>query len=679
MHTYSLLWGLLCWQLIFTPKVSSITAYDCLHEEALIDQLDLANTHTCPETVAEYANKDQVRVQIVQTDSDFPIEATNCKISITRVITRCGGIESYTYGTHTPVWEQDYELTPQECRNAILKEEVQVNSQKFKIEKQGVVTHTFYSHGNLGQDGTCTFGFFTRAGKAYERSYEETRITISMRTIQGIGDKSTGIVVFANGLRARIQDEVMRDSQEGTMVWTSKEPSCLESVSQIYQGEATLHEKIKETLTGSILIIQSKDTQQYAGMVIKEPITMCNVACYNTHLKGIVVCILRPYQEAIPRTSLLKHYEQDTIQLYAQLGYTHLTTNLHVSKQFHKIQRDMCTLETKTIYNKLQALAGVHNKYALLDIYGKGHQVMVMGAVAYITKCVPVEVTKFTHTNCTIEIPVLYNGKKHYADPLTWTLSTIPTIIPCSSIMPNKWLINKVWFCCYPEAKRCGSPGKLDMDLPGYGPYPNFAEGLGLGLFSPEQQAIHRQYNVIMTSRDASVNKLTTVVTRNARTEGDLGSPVSKFDLENIKKQIIEAVFPMVRWLGETWPMVAGILLLGSLTYAFFMSIARIFIVLRQRGFGWWLPLAAFSTFFNMVVLPLTIARAAARTATDNMQHFQPTALETQQLEDTKNRKEIAEQLEQLRREQDRLDIRLHTIPSAPPEVVVQGNSEPRA
>jgi hypothetical protein len=401
-------------------------------------------------------------------------------------------------------------------------------------------------------------------------------------------------------------------------------------------------------------------------MVIKDQITMCGVACYNTQLKGIVACILRPFQEAIQKEDLLGHYDQDRIQVFSALGYSHLTTNLHISKRFRIVQRNICKLETKTIYNKLQALAGVHNKYALLDIYGKGHQVMVTGAVAYITKCVPVEVTKFTHDNCTIEIPVIYNDQEYYADPLTWTLTSIPTIIPCSDITPNKWLINRVWFCSYPAAKQCEAPNKLDVTLERYGPYPHFEKGLGLGLFSPEQQEVHRQYNLIMNSREASVNKITQTVTRNSKKRGELGPAVDKSEMEKWKDAITLTIFPMIRWFGSAWPLVAGILLIGSLAYALFMSVTRCVIIFKQRGFGWWLPLAAFSTFFNMVVMPISIARAAARATTEGMDHFKPTALEEQQLENTRDRQEITIQLEKLKREQDRLDARLHTDPTAP-------------
>ena len=81
------------------------------------------------------------------------------------------------------------------------------------------------------------------------------------------------------------------------------------------------------------------------------------------------------------------------------------------ANRFAQVQAELCAVEWKTLFNKLQAVAGGDNSYALLDIYGHGHQVYQAGAVVYVTKCIPVDIPRVEFKNCTQEVPVLYRNQ----------------------------------------------------------------------------------------------------------------------------------------------------------------------------------------------------------------------------------------------------------------------------
>ena len=129
-----------------------------------------------------------------------------------------------------------------------------------------------------------------------------------------------------------------------------------------------------------------------------------------------------------------------------------------------ELTADLCQVDRKRLYNKLQALSGTSNQYALLDLYGPGHTVTVAGAIAYVTQCAPVEVTLAPYPNCTMEVPVFLNGPTQFADPYTYVLHEYGTKVVCNDIMTISWKINGVWMCALPIVHQCMSPHLPECD-----------------------------------------------------------------------------------------------------------------------------------------------------------------------------------------------------------------------
>ena len=102
----------------------------------------------------------------------------------------------------------------------------------------------------------------------------------------------------------------------------------------------------------------------------------------------------------------------------------------------------MCGLDKKTLNNKIQAVAGESTEYALMDVFGPGHVSYVAGAVAYVAKCVPVEVSMASIGNCSHEIPVLHHNVTKFVNPITMVLTETPRYVPCSDLMPVRWKIS---------------------------------------------------------------------------------------------------------------------------------------------------------------------------------------------------------------------------------------------
>ena len=75
-----------------------------------------------------------------------------------------------------------------------------------------------------------------------------------------------------------------------------------------------------------------------------------------------------------------------------------------------------------------------------MDLYDPGYQVTRAGAVAYVSRCIPIEVNIYEEAqNCTQEIPITlpthYQDRFRYMDPVTKIITSFPTYTVCSDII----------------------------------------------------------------------------------------------------------------------------------------------------------------------------------------------------------------------------------------------------
>ena len=607
-------------------SATTLMAYDCSqNEKAHIVTLDLTGPADCPDPEKDYLPQHPQQVQILQTDASVPVTAFRCQITVTRAVTRCG-YDSLTYGTSYPEWEQQYEVTPAECRKAATDGSLEVDGQEHEVQVGEVQNIVYHSHGSHTADGSCETANFVSKGIAYEKSYELVQLRVAIEVIRGTIDLASGQVTFVNGIRANYKDQVLRDAYEGTLVWEAVDPPCNATVSEVYFGASHMYEKKgarSGDRSGSIIMVSGEKTQQYAGLVLKQPRSVCGVHCHSTQVEGIVACLLRDWDTPIPRQSFKEYFDASLADIQTQISYLHVSNSLRFYNRIEELTADLCQVDRKRLYNKLQALSGASNQYALLDLYGPGHTVTVAGAVAYVTQCTPVEVTLAPYPNCTMEVPVLLNGSTRFADPYTWVLHEYGTEVVCNDIMPISWKINGVWMCASPTVHQCMSPVRLNATYRHDGSFTQLEliKGIGHGIFTQDQLERNRQFRVSQMSRSAVVQRITNAATggRSVSTTDEtrgLGSVIPAEDLENIVDHIGAAFLPFWGFFGRSWIYVSGVFLFLAILKALLGVLMRTCVLYRRRGLGPWILWAVWETAFLVIYTPWRVVKATVKEAT---------------------------------------------------------------
>ncbi len=604
------------------PVASSIPVYDCEHPATTYRAINLHEPHDCPDPVTDYLDPITRTLHVLQVDHRVPVQGYKCHVVVNKEVTRCG-FNSIMYGVQWPTWNKMKELTPKECRLAMKTGKVIISGREITVEVGKKVDVSFYSHGSVDRHGNCETENFVSGGAYFKHSYERTFIKIHVDKIRGSHDTQTEEVTFNNNVRAPFNDKVLRDAFVGTIVWDAMEPNCSATVSQIYLGKAEVHYH-RATLEGkgkgSALhaalsdhdplnaVIMVKSGSQFAGLVLQQPLHLCDRRCYSTHIQGIAVRLLRNQEQPLPRTAFKSSFQQDQVGLQTQLSHLHISTNIHMYDCFEPVQNDLCSLERTVLHTKLQALSGASNDYSLVDILGKGHHVFSMGTVAYVASCIAVEAQKADLQNCTKEIPVRVGNKTKFADPFTY-------VLPCSDLTPVRLYIAGKWYCATPKTQECRVPEKLNLTVHTYEPLGDLTEGLGKDIYFNSQKTQHLALMRNLQARDPILNSGTNQAVISATYDSAgvlrLGLTLSDMDITNLHNLLLGYLFPWIPKITSIWHWVTGLILAVAIFKLLIGGALRVYTIYRERGLDWWIMGALWGTTFTILRTPFTIAQAA--------------------------------------------------------------------
>jgi hypothetical protein len=194
-----------------------------------------------------------VELKIIMTDRDRPIMATQCLVLKSQEVVCCRGHPSFHYGSAKIVINQPVEVTPQECRDALITGKISVQGQQMDFKVGVSQFHQYYTEGGRADDSTCLITTFTRKGVTYEKSYEETTIKVLISKVRGL--KLDDTIKFPSGLITPHADGVARDVHNKMLIWST----CRDTMSLMYQGRAKLHQvksNVKADLEEAIILVE---------------------------------------------------------------------------------------------------------------------------------------------------------------------------------------------------------------------------------------------------------------------------------------------------------------------------------------------------------------------------------------------------------------------------------------
>lgn len=362
-----------------------------------------------------------------------------CKAKVTRRVTRCG-FDGMSYGSRLAEADVDIPLTQEDCRQMRDEKRWKFEGVEFNLQNGDPVTVTYFSKGVVHPHGGCRGEwYFERRGTGYKNSAEETVVTVTASPFSGFPDPA--------GTRGA-----------GTVL-LEESTSCLESFESIYEGAASLH-----GISQDLLVVPKNGDNPLGAVQLnllgKE--RHCGVELAVTHL-GHVFVQLSAANETVPGAEAegfanpgwrAPGWWIDQRQLLHTLLGSEATAGLE------GLQTEVCRLGQQLRAAALVLAAGGTNPLAVRNFFGPGVGIRMAGRVAYLTQCVPVNVSLHNLPGCTREIPVktTHEDAIVYADPFTLVISEHSNDVHCSAETPVAWELDNQWYCSSGEETSFCSP-----------------------------------------------------------------------------------------------------------------------------------------------------------------------------------------------------------------------------
>ena len=637
---------------------SQFSVFDCEDAETRFTPVDMTATQACPDPEKDYDPEYKTKVFVLQSDAKALVDVFSCQLYFTKEVTRCGSLH-HSFGSERPAIDQRYTISAEECREWAENEQFWTNAEYFGGESQLLLlplnewTHRdYYSHGLRRADGSCEWDSWMFGNRRYKKSYERTTLKARLRKLTGVVNPETGTMTIGNGLVVNYKDGTALDGVQGTAVWEHTNRNCSDSVSLIYEGEVAVHrlnKKIRSTKAdewaGTIIVMEDVKNKQTGAFIIKPQRANCMADCHLTHIPGLLVC-LDPHR--IKDDLVYKSGAgQDVKTLMAAVTHTRIAGAFDTGKKFAGIQQQLCDVSLEGKLHQLSDVAGNGNHYALrkLVVPGvglNGRKYIPGGAAGYVASCPERNATLFAFPNCTLQIPIMLTGRTngnltqeiHFADPITMVVQRLPTIVPCSTLMPIRWLIQGQWFCSTPRVDRCDAPVRLgtDLDMSGLGPAQTDFNPLEGVLFSPEQQrqnaAFQRATSYKEPAMQAIVNNMAKGASVDAAGRIHYGMPFDTDQIDSIADQVSGKVFFMFAFFGRYYTIIVGMLFALAVGKLVFGVLLRTYVLYRKRGCGLWLVTALWHTSFLLLGMPWKVARKVYDGAMEEVDKAQAEGLE---------------------------------------------------
>ena len=619
--------------------VGAMQAYDCGHSEATHTPIDTTAPPECIDEPSDFLPESEMYAQLLRVNGAKTVRAAHCKVTYSTRVYGCHGAYHYSSASKYSSFKVVHDLTPQVCWAA-------VRQQMFAFDNleptavhtpRGVWRHASgITQGKYRAGGYCDeHATFISGGELHEDSLEETFGNVKLSFVTGIYNAATKEIVFANGVKANADDRRSFDAYSGVLEWEweeSDEADACERLNEIQQGPFDVHAKTNASaLEGAIIMTSDKETDpsKRLGVQLGRRVRTCERTCYEvTSLPDYRFC---PYDvDGEPVFPSATYDPQQVLADWEQYKSEHFTTRtdhqfLAISLRGKEAARDvrtrLCQAERRTLWNKLQAISGARNPHALRDIYGVGYQLTPAGpAVAYLTKCVPVQVTPAPFSNCTAEVPVTHmghmrNGTVYFMDPITLTLKLYPEIIHCSELMPPMHQFDGEWMVANPEpVPATRIPESLPASLlTGNRVVDDFSQDVRAGGLLGRQQLLDVRARLLeVDARDAVLTRATAAATqdafRNQRVR-PLGSVLSVPDYQQLQR------WGSIPWLFEAVGGYFYFVFTLTACVSLVLSLLRAVITMHQDFalYGWdggRTLLKVLPHLLGVATLPLNMVRA---------------------------------------------------------------------
>ena len=464
-------------------------AYDCRHLRNPRRRVyDATGVNPCPNPEKDYQAKRMVKVGIVQTRVPIKVKGFRCRRWFTKRATYCGN-HHLRYGSEVVEHGRLTDVSKGECLRIMHEGKFDCSADDCyaaralgtkRVSPNGTETaFTWVSQGQKVGSYCPKTVSYAYNGKVYGGGddigvYEETTVHILAEWVDGEYDQLADKVTFPKlgiWVEGYMRGSVL-DVRKGKIFWNSRHYECTASMRALMKNvEVEIRMPVpskqlaNDAYSNSVVLL--KDGTRIGGFILQSQIGgNCLSKCYETQVQNFVICLNELDSTSIDMVT--NEGEPDphlrsALQAITTFGWAE--SRLWAQDNFDKLVEEYCkVIETQwnaALANpgrmmRLTRLIDAKDPNSTLVREGdSGYSISHAGGAVIIEECPVIKVKLTAFSNCTQEIPAIYNGTQIFVDPVTHVVKDWPRITVCSDAYPSYYRINDEWVCSTPRYEKC--------------------------------------------------------------------------------------------------------------------------------------------------------------------------------------------------------------------------------
>jgi hypothetical protein len=227
-----------------------------------------------------------------------------------------------------------------------------INVKVFNAHIGSQMSHSFFIAGSLDKKHNCEVNTSVICHKVLDYQSAQAVLEISLTEEFGRISDMNGQIKLPGNIYAKASDQSVQDSLVGTMVWSHKETSCPQGLTQLYRGAI----RIFSNESSSFALLEEKG--QLAGLELQSNNLLCHHPSYVTHLRNIAVVIHPDNFTSIATDGIAPSQVTDDIWLESELAFLHARTTLSHRDRLRQVKLAICETRRQVAPTRLEAIAG---------------------------------------------------------------------------------------------------------------------------------------------------------------------------------------------------------------------------------------------------------------------------------------------------------------------------------
>lgn len=467
---------------------SCLLGYDCAGPNLNITTVSLNNVGECTAPNEAPPSK-ETYIQLLQLSDFSHTEVIQCRVEIDRTIYYCG-MSSHVSIVHNGRQNYLHELDERGCRKlqetGILS--LSPASVIVGIRKNSTTSRAVTLGGSLTTSGACKGTQYSDAFGSCDGVVIQATVKIIITNYQADVNLINNKIMLQAGTHCPLTDGTCLDVEGNAAFWTTEPTdSCqFNRYDVLFEGIAIKHQNPDSSAQNPDVFSLTTQETTFA-LAAKSTKHLCGYTLIRTEHPKLYILETQKGRTFTGK----KPIAVNNLDIFSYMNSKFIYVEKHIRTQIESLYRDVviqrCNLERQVIQNALNSASMHPEKFAKTIMKTHGFMAVVLGEVAHIIKCAPVDVSVRRTQECYNELPVTYRNESRFLSPISKILLKTGTQIECDPLLPSLYNIDNNWYRFSPQGISVPAPQELHpISQPtwNYNPIGNLASS---GIYTMEE------------------------------------------------------------------------------------------------------------------------------------------------------------------------------------------------